>query len=141
MAAATAATEAMATRGKAGVGGGTRRATPLTAQASTKGAIVATLNAGFRVIRITRWRIVAGWSWLNLETPKSVCDLHTTAGCSACALRRWRAICLIPALGGDRRGVRVLVAMPARGGGVVVVRCLIAVAAKRLEDGFLRVLR
>ena len=93
-AAATAATETMATRGKAGVGGGTRRATPLTAHANTKGAIVATLNAGFRVIRTPRWRSVAGWISLNLETPGAVSDLHTTAGSLAGALRRWRAICL-----------------------------------------------
>jgi hypothetical protein len=78
--AATAATEATATWGKAGVGGGTRRATPLTAHASTKGAIVATLNAGFRVIAISRWRSVAGWSWLNVQTTKAVSDLHTEAG-------------------------------------------------------------
>ena len=87
-AAATAATEATATWGKAGVGGGTRRATPLTAHASTKGAIVATLNAGFCVIAITRWRSVTAWSGLNLETPKAICDLHTRADSSARAFKR-----------------------------------------------------
>lgn len=112
-AAASTATGVMATRGKAGVGGGTRCATPLTAPASTKEVIAATLNAEFGVIRIPRWRIAAGWRWLNIRMPKSVRDLRTTAGSSACALRRWRAIYLIPALGGDRCGVGVLVAVPA----------------------------
>src|SRR5580693_1127274 len=88
-AAASTATGVMATRGKAGVGGGTRCATPLTAPASTKEVIAATLNAEFGVIRIPRWRIAAGWHWLNIRRPKFVRDLRTTARSSACALRRW----------------------------------------------------
>jgi hypothetical protein len=88
LAAATVATTAMATSGNGVVGVGIRRAVPLTAHASTKGAIVATLNAGFRVKRMTRRRTVTGWSSLNLEMPKSERDLHTAAGSSACVLRR-----------------------------------------------------
>jgi hypothetical protein len=71
---ATAVTGAMATWGKAVVGAGIRRAVPLTAHASTKGAIVATLNAGLRAIRITLRR--------------------TAAGCWTYAVMRWRAIFL-----------------------------------------------
>jgi hypothetical protein len=110
LAAEAAATEEMAAWGKAGVGEGPRCATPLTAHASTKGAIVATLNAECRFRRIARWRGVARQGRLNLETPKSVDDPHTTAGSSACAFRRWRAMCPLPALGGDGG---VVVAVPA----------------------------
>jgi hypothetical protein len=78
----------MATRGKAGVGGGTRRATPLTAQASTKGAIAATLSDELRVIRITQWRNVARRCRLNLPTAKALGGLCTNAGSSVGALRR-----------------------------------------------------
>jgi hypothetical protein len=83
-AAPSTATGVMATRGKAGVAGGT----PLTAQASTKGVIAATLNAEFRVRRITHRRDVARWRWLNLQTAKAFGDLHTKAGSSVCGLRR-----------------------------------------------------
>ena len=66
LAAASTATGVMATEGKAVVGEGTSRATPLTAHASTKGVIAATLNAELPVIRITCWSNVARWRWLNL---------------------------------------------------------------------------
>jgi hypothetical protein len=49
----------MATRRKSGVGGGTGRATPLTAQATTKEIIARTLGAELGVIRIIHWRNVA----------------------------------------------------------------------------------
>jgi hypothetical protein len=87
-AAASTAAAVLATRGKAGVGGVTRRATPLTAQASTKEVIAATLNAELGVIRITHWRNVARRRWLNLHTAKALGGLHTKAGSSVCGIRR-----------------------------------------------------
>jgi hypothetical protein len=57
--AASTATGVTAARGKDGASGGTRRAAPLTALASTKEVIAATLNAELRVIRIARWRNIA----------------------------------------------------------------------------------
>ena len=87
-AAATTATAVMAIRGKAGVGEGTRRASPLTAQANTNEVIPATLNAEFRVVRIARWRNVARWRWLNLETATAFGGPHTKAGSSVCGLRQ-----------------------------------------------------
>jgi len=87
-AAPSTATEVMAARGNAGVGGGTRRATPLTAQASTKGAIAATLSAELRVIGITHWRNVARRCRLNLPTANASGDLHTKPGSSVCGISR-----------------------------------------------------
>src|SRR5580693_6510154 len=46
----------------------------------------------------------------------------------------------VAALGGDRRGVRVLVAVPAAGGVVVVGGVFLGVV-QRVEDRFLRILR
>jgi hypothetical protein len=87
-AAPSTATEAMAARGNAGAGGGTRRATPLTAQASTKGAIAATLSAELRVIGITHWRNVARRCRPNLPTANALGGLHTKAGSSVCGISR-----------------------------------------------------
>src|SRR5271156_74055 len=124
------------TAGEAGVGGGRScLAPPLTAHASTSGVIVATLSIWPRAARIARCSKVARWNWLNLETPRCICDLNATAGSSTRALRRWRAICLVPALSRDRCGVGVLVAGPGASVGLTTV------AIERLEDGFLRVLR
>jgi hypothetical protein len=89
------------------------------------------LNAGLRVMRITRWRIVTGWSASNLETPWSESDLHITADSARCALRRWRSISLIPALGGDGCGVGV-VAVAGVGVGVVFLGALLPVGQLRL---------
>src|SRR3984957_18802588 len=132
---ATATTAGETTAGEAGVRAGRScRAPPLTAQASTSGVIVATLSIWPRAARIACCSKVARWNWLNLETPRCICDLNATAGSSTRALRRWRAICLIPALGGNGCGVGVLVAVP----GMSVA--LTTVGIERLEDGFLRVL-
>ena len=87
-AAPSTATGVMATRGKAGAGGGTGRATPLTAQASTKGAIAAMLSAELRVIRITQWHNVARRCRLNLPTANAFGGLHTKAGSSVCGISR-----------------------------------------------------
>src|SRR5277367_1915079 len=132
---ATATTAGETTAGEAGVRAGRScRAPPLTAQASTSGVIVATLSIWPRAARIARCSKVARWNWLNLETPRCICDLNATAGSSTRALRRWRAICLVPALSRDRCGVGVLVAVPGARVG------LSTVGIERLEDGFLRVL-
>ena len=85
---ASTATGVMATRGKAGAGAGTGRATLLAAQASTKELSAATLNAESHVILITHWRHVARWRWLNLQPATAFGDLHTKAGSSVCGLRR-----------------------------------------------------
>ena len=87
-AAASTTTAVMATRGKAGVGGGARPAAPLTAQASTNEAIEAMLSAELRVIRITHWRNVARRCWPNLPTAKALGDLHTKPGSSVCGNSR-----------------------------------------------------
>jgi hypothetical protein len=78
----------MAIRGKAGVGGSIRRASPLTAQANTSEVIAATFNVEFRVVWIARWRNVARWGWFNLQTVTAFGDPHTKAGSSVCGLRR-----------------------------------------------------
>src|SRR5271168_84409 len=133
---ATATTAGETTAGEAGVRAGRSCLDPpLTAHASTSGVIVATLSIWPRAARIARCSKVARWNWLNLETPRCICDLNATAGSSTRALRRWRAICLIPALSRDRCGVGVLVAVPGASVGLTTV------AIERLEDGFLRVLR
>src|SRR3984885_5367115 len=133
---ATATTAGETTAGEAGVRAGRScRAPPLTAQASTSGVIVATLSIWPRAARIARCSKVVRWNWLNLETPGCICDLNATAGSSTRALRQWRAICLIPVLGGNGCGVGVLVAVPrARVG-------LSTVGVERFENGRLRVLR
>ena len=86
LAVAAAATEAMATWGKAVVSVGAWCGAALTAHASTKGAIVATANAGLRVIPITRRPSVTGSSWLNREMPHSVCgSAHHSRPFGSCA--------------------------------------------------------
>ena len=87
-AAPSTATGVMAARGNAGAGGGTRRATPLTAQPSTNEVIATMLSAEVRVIRITHWRNVARRCWPNLPTAKALGNLHTKPGSSVCGISR-----------------------------------------------------
>jgi hypothetical protein len=78
----TAAVDTWAAGGGLDAGAGDLGATPLTAQASTRGDIVARFTAWLRVIRIIRWRIAIAWR--NRQTLRPEGDL----GSSACASRR-----------------------------------------------------
>jgi hypothetical protein len=79
--AVTAATGVMAALRKAPVAPRNRGDAAPTALATTKGAITATLNAGRRVARVTRWRRINVWQpRMRDQTTAVVNDLHAKVG-------------------------------------------------------------